>query len=309
MGLSTSTFGWLRDGIGNLAAAREIESKLNVAPSGNQWFVTKTGADGGSHDGKSWGQALASWQAAHDLASAGDTIYGAPGEYNEDVIVTKAQVSLIGVGPRHSIRITASSAGATKTPMTVDGVSEVGLYNLNLAPRSTGDGLLLTGNMRRFEAVGCKIGDGGTNAVHIANGVGDAANTVFDIRLVDNLINNCTNGLNVTFEGGSNPGGQYYVARNRFAKIATDCIVQGGFVNDWEIAYNVFSAVSGTEPTRFLDIDDTSTTGLVVGNKFHTTVFSTAKFAIATNVFFCDNKTQAEGSSSTATGTASGRPN
>jgi hypothetical protein len=262
MGLSTSTFGWLRDGIGNLAAAREIESKLNVAPSGNQWFVTKTGADGGSHDGKSWGQALASWQAAHDLASAGDTIYGAPGE-----------------------------------------------YNLNLAPRSTGDGLLLTGNMRRFEAVGCKIGDGGTNAVHIANGVGDAANTVFDIRLVDNLINNCTNGLNVTFEGGSNPGGQYYVARNRFAKIATDCIVQGGFVNDWEIAYNVFSAVSGTEPTRFLDIDDTSTTGLVVGNKFHTTVFSTAKFAIATNVFFCDNKTQAEGSSSTATGTASGRPN
>ena len=59
MSLSSKTFAYLRDGIGNLIAAREIEGKL--AGFGNKDFFVSSvnGSDTGSFDGRSWQQPFA----------------------------------------------------------------------------------------------------------------------------------------------------------------------------------------------------------------------------------------------------------
>jgi len=241
-------------------------------------------------------------QNAVNACSERGVIYVMPGEYDEDVTVDKP-LTIRGIGPRHSVRITGVAAG-TSTPMTIDAASDVGLYNLNMEARSGGDGLLMIGSIRRVEVLGCKVG-GGTNAIRTSStGTGTQ---VFDWRVEDTLIHNATNGINIAYAGGADPNGQILVKGCRFSKIATDCIVQDGFTNDWEIVDNVFSAVSGTEPTRFLDIDDTSTTGLVANNVFHTTVHATGKLKLAAGVLYVNNRTQAENPGTDAYA-GSGRP-
>ena len=42
MGWSSETFGWLRDGIGNLKAAREIEDSLGAFTFGTKYYVATT---------------------------------------------------------------------------------------------------------------------------------------------------------------------------------------------------------------------------------------------------------------------------
>jgi hypothetical protein len=282
-----------------------------LGPQGRLFIVTPSDADyigdlqsAFPPDGDGVVRLHTTWQGAHDAAVAdrGDVIMGAKGEYDEDITITKSGITLMGMGPRHSVRITGTSAG-TKTAMTLSGVQDVALYNLNLEGRtSSGSALVLTGQIRRIEAKGCKI-HGGDSAIKIA--VPASAQTV-DVRFEDNIIANSAIGLFVDYSGGD-PCHQIHLKGNTFSKITTDCIVEDGATHDWQIFDNYFTAADGTEPTQFLDIDETGSTGFVANNYFATTVFSTAKFAIADGVLFANNISQAENPSAAVGGT-SGRP-
>lgn len=243
-------------------------------------------------------------QAAVNVAAAGDVILIAPGEYNEDVTVSTAQLTLVGAGPRHSVRVTgiATGSGGTATALTVAGVSEVNLINLNLEGRSGGGGLLTTGQIRRMAITGCKL-HGGTSALEFRAASGGQ---FVDVLVDGCVLANATNGVLLTYDGGD-PGHQIYVRGCLFQKITADCVLQDGATHDLTIQGCTFAASDGTEPTRFLDINDTGTTGLVADNFFATTVFSTAKFAIASGVLFANNVSQAENPSANVGGT-SGRP-
>lgn len=108
MGLSTRTFGWLRDGIGNLAAAREIEQAIYGALIGNVWYVdTVNGADGGSFDGRSPTAAFRTMEEAFENVASRDTIF-VKGDVREQGLYTPLGVygvRIIGANygrPHHS---------------------------------------------------------------------------------------------------------------------------------------------------------------------------------------------------------------
>jgi hypothetical protein len=64
-------------------------------PFGNVWFVDADNGDDGN-SGTSASNAFATIGAAITAASAGDTIYVAPGSYDENVVVDKDYITLIG---------------------------------------------------------------------------------------------------------------------------------------------------------------------------------------------------------------------
>jgi hypothetical protein len=268
---------------------------------GDTWYVDGTNGTAGAQGNQS-DRPLSTVQAAVNKASSGDTILIAPGEYDEDVTISTGGILLVGAGPRHSVRITGTSAG-TKTAVTVSGVSDVGLYNLNLEGRtSSGSALVLTGQVRRFSATVCKL-HGGDQAVKLA---APASGQVVDVRFDQCVIANSAIGVSINYSGGD-PAHQIVLDDCYFSKITTDCVVENGATHDLTITNCVFAASDGTEPTQFLDIDTSGTTGFVANNVFCTTVFSTAKFGIASGVLFANNVSQAENPSANVGGT-SGRP-
>jgi hypothetical protein len=240
-------------------------------------------------------------QAAVDAADEAEDILIAPAEYDENVLIETPRLRLFGIGAQHAIRVTGTLAG-TATAIHVSGVSEIGLYNLNLEGRTGGSGLKLSGQIRRMEVGSCKL-HGGDQAVLLASAGGGQ---IVDIRILANIIANSAIGLSMAYSGGD-PGHQFLIASNLFQKIVTDCIVENGATHDWSILDNTFALNDGTEPTRFLDIDTVGTTGLAAGNRFATTVFAAAKMAIAAGVLWVDNKVEAELPGLAAYGTG-GRP-
>lgn len=300
MTLSNDTLNRLKYALARPAAAEEIDALLAVGAPGTVWFVDGTnGAN--TLAGTSWTEPFATVQKAINSAAAHDVIVIAPGEYDEDVTSTLSKIAIVGIGPRHSVRITGTAAG-TATALTLTGVQDVGLYNLNLEGRSGGAGLVFSGQIRRVEVRHCKL-HGGTSAVAIQV---PASSQTVDVRFEDNVFANATNGLFVDYSGGD-PCHQIVVRNCLFTKITTDCIVEDGVTHDWAISGNVFGANDGTEPTQFLDIDSTGTTGFVCDNWFHTTLLASSVFAIAAGVLWVDNKVQAELPGLAAYGT-SGRP-
>lgn len=271
---------------------------------GSQWFVNgaHTGAFG---RGDSFDHPLQTVQAAVDAAAAGDMIFIAPTEYDEDVTVSTSRLTLVGAGPRGSVRITGVAAG-TATALTLSGaaaqLADCGLYNLNLEGRTGGSGLEMTGQIRRVEVRGCKIG-GNDQAVLMSV---PASSQFVDVRFEDCVIADAAIGISVSYSGGD-PGHKLVVKDCVFQKITTDCILENGATHDYAIYGNIFTAADDTLPTQFLDIDSTGSTGFVCGNYFAGSLWSTALFAIASGVLVAGNYTEAESGGGGASG-ATGRP-
>jgi hypothetical protein len=276
-----------------------VELAVAGNPDGEVRYVSTSGSD--TNNGLSWGSAYASVQAAENAAAAGDVILVAAGEYDEDVVVDTSTISIVGVGPRHSVRITGTAAG-TATGMTLDGVSDVGLYNLNIEGRSGGAGLVFTGQIRRVEVVGCKL-HGGDTALSIQSP--SSAQTV-DVRVEDCVFASAATGVEVAYSGGD-PCHQIRILRCVFDKITTDAIKEDGATHDWLIDGNTFKPNGTSDITRYLDINETGSNGFVTNNVFATTVFSTAKFALASGVIFANNISEQENPSA-GQGGSSGRP-
>jgi hypothetical protein len=240
-------------------------------------------------------------------AQAGDTILIAPGSYVESVTITTSNISLVGCGNRGDVSVVPSVANATaiKVQGTATRTAGVTLINVGAETNGTGIGFHVLGNTRRIRAYGCKF-EGGTDAMKLES---DATGSVGDTRFVDCEICWATNGVHLTASGGGDPVTQTLFQGCLLHNLVTDCIknVTVHSTNLW-IDSNIFdNQEDGTQPTQFLDIAVASTTGYVTNNVFATTVFSTAKFGIATGVLFSNNISQAENPSAAVGGTA-GRP-
>lgn len=90
--------------------------------NGQAWFVdTLTGSDGGS--GLSPSDPLKTIARAHSLAGngTGDTIYVAPGEYDETLIITKDYIGLVGMVQAGYAKPDIGPKLTTQIPLTVKG--------------------------------------------------------------------------------------------------------------------------------------------------------------------------------------------
>ena len=140
MGLSKTDFGYLRDGIGNLKAARAVEGGLGGAHGATEFFVSSV-SGGSGNDGKSWQTPVATLDAAMGLctASQGDIVYLMPGHVESSSAaatwdIDVAGVSVIGLGhgtarPRFDYDLAASSIDI--------GASGCILSNVQLRPSVT----------------------------------------------------------------------------------------------------------------------------------------------------------------------------
>lgn len=247
-------------------------------------------------------------QAAVNAAVAGDSILIAPGEYDEAVTIDTSNLILVGLGGRGAVAIAPSTTNATA--LTVDGttgtrVTDITLINLGLEADGTGSGLYVKGDVRRVRAYGCKI-EGGTDSLKLES---TAAGAISDTRFEECEIAWGTNGVHILTSGGGDPVTQTYFRGCLFHNQTTDVVKTSvsHTADLWITDSRFMAGEDGTEPTQFLDIDEANTTGQVAGSYFATTVFSTAKFAIAAGVLFAGNVSQAENPSAGVGGT-SGRP-
>lgn len=247
-------------------------------------------------------------QAAHDKAQAGDAIVLSPADYDEAVTITKSNLTFVGMGGRGAVAVAPSAANGIA--WTIEGTaaartSNVTLINVGGEGKGTGGGIHVKGNIRRMRFIGCKF-EGGAFAVKLES---TAAGSVGDTRIEDCEFAWATRGLDLVVSGAGDAVTQTYVYRSLFHNLDTDHVRAATVEthNIW-LVDNVFSRdQAGADPTQYLELDVAGTDGYVAGNYFQTTVFSTALFALATNVMFTDNKSERENPSANVGGT-NGRP-
>ena len=290
-----------RDSDGGFSMLGDV---LSFMPGSARFVDGTNGSD--SNNGGSWAEAYATIQAAIDAASAGDRIYIAPGDYDEAVTISKNYLTLMGMGGRGSVAIAPSASNAIA--LSISGASartkDVTLINIGGEGNGTGGGLRIFGDIRRIRAIACKF-EGGAFGGKLES---TAAGSVGDTRLIDCEFAWATTALHLTASGGGDPVTQTLLQNSLLHNFTADGVLTSvSHAADLWILDNTFAnQEDGTEPTQYLDIDDASTTGLVSGNKFATTVLASAKLALASGVIFAGNFAQAEGPA-TGGGTA-GRP-
>lgn len=279
---------------------------MGLPNMGSQWFVHKnhTGQFG---RGDSFDHPFQTITEALAAAQDGDMIFVGPGSYNEAITITQDNLVLVGCGGRGQAAVAPSASNAVA--ITVSGTSSartagVTLINIGGEGNGTGGGLLVTGNIRRFRAYGCKF-EGGAYAVKLKS---SAQGSVADTWIEDCELAWATVGLYLDNSGGFDPVTQTMFRNNLIHNITADGVLaDDSFHTDLWIRDNTFGNLEdATEPTQYLDIDVAGTTGIVTGNRFATTIHASAKMAIAAGVLYVGNFAQAEGPA-TGGGT-SGRP-
>ncbi len=124
MSLSSRTFGWLRDGIGNLKAAQEIEDNFGAFTFGTKYYVATTSEVANASDnnlGTSAREPLATISEANDrmTTNKNDVVYisAASGHtLSDELVISKSRVHFVGTGFRdgaHQGQRTRLSMGVT----------------------------------------------------------------------------------------------------------------------------------------------------------------------------------------------------
>jgi hypothetical protein len=251
------------------------------------YFVDQANGDDDAHDGKSWAQAFETVQAAVDAASAGAKIYIAPAEYDENVTVAKARLMLIGSGPHGATRITGLAPNGTG--ITINGVNEVALVNLNVSGRGTGAGLKLMGQIRRVSAEVCRFAGGADGLLVAASAGGQVVDARFDDCRFEG-----TNGVHFT-AGGGDPASQIYFKGCDFQycsgrSLFMDGIhVTGLFVQ----GCHFLPEEDGTPPaTKWITANFTGSTGMISGCFIADTAHASASIELAAGVLYVGNATE-----------------
>lgn len=257
---------------------------------GAYWFVDgTTGSDG--NDGKSTESAFATIGEAVDQASAGDVISIAPGAYDETVTISKANLTLVGMGNLGSVFIEPSTAGAEGMQVTADDVT---LINIGVACDDTGSYALNLNSAARFRAYNCKIEGADTaNSLVLIDG------TATD-QTADALFSNCEFAYAAkcfTFDN-SDYGypTQIFVDGCRFRDITTNMfgVAADGLVKALYVTNCVFGRTEdNTSPTDFILLSDNGNTGFFAGNFFATATNATGVLTIGTGIMWGPNGTEA----------------
>lgn len=268
--------------------------------SGGIWYVSASGSD--SNTGKSLGNAKLTIQAAVGVASAGDSILIAPGDYNEQVTIaaTLSDLSIINIGGRESANIAPS--GSNKTALTIK-ANGVRLLGIDCEGTGTGAGAVVSGG--RFYASYCKFeGDGTSGGKGLVIGPGSAAAVaaLTDHKGSDSLVEHCEFGwadkglvLQASDYGAATQNHFVdCVFHNNAAAAITESTGTGGTASitfrNLEVTRCVFQdAEDGTAATKYLSLNaSNSNTGNVQGCMFPVTLTS-GKNLVSTKVIWVGN--------------------
>lgn len=222
-------------------------------------------------------------QAAITAAQSGDVILLTPGSYNETLTIpsTKTNLALVGAGPRGTVSIVQTTAGAEGLLVSANNVT---LSNLSFSGNGTGDYALKLGSgTSGFTATGCRFSGAGAAIVAI-----DAH--------TDGLFDDCefTDGVNGIVFMTANSA-QITFRYCRFARISTVHMTDGAVactnLNVTDCTFD--AAANGTEPTDYLTLDTAATSGIFSGNRFAQATNAAATLTIGANVQWGPNGTEA----------------
>jgi hypothetical protein len=254
------------------------------------FFVNSTsGSDGNS--GTSIQRPFETVAKALTVAPAGSVIYLAPGEYDESVVVSTANLTIVGMGGRGAAYIAPSAAGAEAMQVTADDVT---LINVGVDGDDTASYGLNVNAASRFRAYGCKFElGGGTGPAVLLDGTADGQ--VGDAIIADCEFAWAGIGLQAD-DSGYGYVTQVLVQNCRFHNIATACVgvATSGLFKNLEVIDCFFdNAEDGTAPTDYILLSDNGNTGLFSGNRFATATNDTAVLTIGTGLLWSANATEA----------------
>ena len=234
--------------------------------------------------------------AAIAAAAAGDVIYIEEGDYDEQVSITKDNLTLVGIGGRGAVAIAPS--GANKTAITIDGsgaggrVEEVTLINVGGEGDGTGAGLHVKSDTRRIRAYGCKF-EGGTSAVKLES---DATGSVGDVILDDCELAWATDLLRLTVSGAGDPVTNVQVRRCLFHNMAANGVIG---ITVHTTGFQMHDCVmdreeDGTAPTgKYIDLAVASSSGIITRCSFPHATNASAVLSIAAGILWVANYTEA----------------
>lgn len=294
---------------GNLIAVLHQLSGLYPYPfpsTGQAWFVDPVNGANGSNDGQSSQSAFASLTYALTKANAGDTIYLAPGQYDESPVVSREgadgeelnNLTIIGLGGRGAAYIEPTTEDASGLIVHADDVT---LINVGSAGEDETSAVALTVTGARFRAYGCKF-EGGLRQALVGPGTIALIDDGTKGTGADALFDDCefawgTEGLVLQ---GTDYGGctQTYVRNCRFHDLTAESVGEnvgsGGSAGVTFFGLNLRDSVfeldeAGAAPTKWISLNgDNANSGIVTGCQFPTALNS-GKNLVSTKVLWTGN--------------------
>ncbi|KKM92964.1 hypothetical protein LCGC14_1213280 [marine sediment metagenome] len=267
-------------------------------PAGNDYYLDANGDN--NRSGRAFTSAVSTFTKALSLMTSGrgDRLFVRPGDYAESEInVNVADAQIIGMGANGAVGITPAS-GIEAMKITAN---DVVLRNLRVEGVNDADYGLSIGDADNsplgVRVAGCLLRNGShaTKPAVILHGPGDLYLVGCDIAWA---------GIGIQFKG--NLAGyptQIFTLGNYFHNLSVQHLAQfqtsGGSDNGKVVNLNHISnkhdnLEDGTEPTGvFIELDHTGSSGLIEDNSFAVASNAIAKFAIATNIHWVANKTEA----------------
>lgn len=302
MGREDSNFGVIR------AKAIVGPTLTNTNVFGNNvWYVDSTnGSD--SNSGKTPKRAFDTIQKAINSCARGDTIYVAPGQYDETVTIARtngtsgnalSNLTIIGQGGRGAAFIEPSTEDADGMIVHADDIT---IINLGIAAEDeTAGNIALEVSGSRFRAYGCKI-EGGASQIKIGPGTvaQEAAGTHGrggDCAFYDCEVCWGTKGFDLT---STDFGAvtQLLIDGCRFHDLTTSSIDEttgsGGsaavqFFGLWVKDCFFDDAEDGTAPTAYILLNDDNANAGVVSNCSFPTAINSGKNLVSTALHWVSN--------------------
>lgn len=230
-------------------------------------------------------------QRAIDGAAPKTTIFIAPGDYNEAIVIpaTATNLALVGMGGRGAEAVAPQAAGAEGMRVLADDVT---LVNVGVAGASGADYALNVRAAARFRAHQCKF-EGPTGAVVLLDGTADD-------QVADALLDDCEfawGGSGILFDNSAYGYPTQVRIRNSWFHNLTAVgvgLASGGGVTNLELRDCVFdNQEDGTAPTHYVKVDRAGDTGIVTGCRFAFATNEADKMAIAAGILWVANATEA----------------
>jgi hypothetical protein len=238
---------------------------------------------------------VATIQSVVDVAAAGDIIYIEPGEYDENLVISTAGLTLVGMGARGQPWINPAAGGGLQVT-----AEDTVIINLGVAGAAAADYALNLKAAHECRFYGCKV-EGPDGVAALLDGTDDdqCSNILFkDCEWIW-----C--GVGVEFDNSLYGYPSQITFRDCLLGNITTAAMRdnpaAGGVVDLTVTDCVFAAQEdGTEPTDYLLLDRVGNTGMFSGNRFAHATNEAAVLTIAAGIIWAANATEA--------GWSTGRP-
>jgi polygalacturonase len=227
-------------------------------------------------------------QAAVDQSKAGDVIYIAPATYAENVVITTAGLTLVGLGARGEAWINPAAGIA----LHINAVNDIVVINLGIGGVAAAAAALriTSSSESRFHA--CKI-EGGSDVLALVEGTAGAqcGNLMFfDCEFAWGLV-----GMEFDDSLFGYPT-QILLRDCWFHEVTTAHIrinaAAGGVRDLWVEGCKFMNSEDATEPTDYILVDRVGDTGMVSNCYFAAPTITAAKMTIAAGILWVANKAE-----------------